>query len=95
MRRLKEILINSIKGISLAGFRFPMTVMSLLAVAGIIFREIGIDGTLSLILQKLIFTFVVGAALGISAQFTVERFQKLSEKRGLVYGVALLLLLGP
>lgn len=94
MRRLKEILISSIKGISLAGFRFPMTVMSLLAVAGIIFREIGIDGTLSLILQKLIFTFVVGAALGISAQFTVERFQKLSEKRGLVYGVALLLLAG-
>lgn len=47
MRRLKEILINNIKGISLAGFRFPMTVMSLMAVTTVIFRWIGIDRTLS------------------------------------------------
>ncbi|MFZ5966112.1 MAG: DUF4153 domain-containing protein [Bacillota bacterium] len=94
MRRLKEVLINSIKGISLAGFRFPMTVVSLLAAAAIIFRLIAIDGTLPVMLQKLIFTFVVGAVLGMAAQFTVERFQKLSGKRVLVYGAALLLLVG-
>lgn len=94
MRRLKEVLINSIKGISLAGFRFPMTVVSLLAAASIIFRLIAIDETLPLMLEKLIFTFAVGAVLGMVAQFTVERFQKFSGKRVLVYGAALLLLVG-
>lgn len=94
MRRLKEILINSIQRISLAGFRFPMAVVSLLAAASVIFRWIAIGGTLSLMLQKLIFTFVVGAVLGMAAQFMVERFQKLSGKRGVVYGAALLLLAG-
>jgi len=94
MRRLKEIFINSIKGISLAGFRFPMTVVSVLAAAAVVFRLIAIDGPLPLMLQKLMFTFVVGAVLGMVAQFAVERFQKLSGKRGLVYAVALLLLVG-
>lgn len=94
MRRLKEILMNSIKGISVAGFRFPMTVISLLVVAGVIFREIGIDEALPLIFEKLIYTFVVGTVLGITVQFAVERFQKLYEKRGLAYGGVLLLLVG-
>ena len=94
MRRLKEIFVNSIKGISLAGFRFPMTVVSVLAAAAVVFRLIAIDGPLPLMLQKLMFTFVVGAVLGMVAQFAVERFQKLSGKRGLVYAVALLLLVG-
>ncbi|MDF2545131.1 MAG: hypothetical protein K0R93_29 [Anaerosolibacter sp.] len=94
MGRLKEVLTNSIKGISIAGFRFPMTIVSLLAAASIIFRLIAINGTLPLMLQKLIFTFVVGAVLGMAVQFAVERFQKFSGKRVLVYGVALLLLVG-
>jgi hypothetical protein len=93
MERLKEVFKNNIKGISLAGFRFPMTVVSLLAAASIIFRLIAINGTLPLILEKLIFTFVVGAVLGMVAQFTVERFQKFSGKRVQVYGAALLLLI--
>ena len=94
MRRLKEMLMNSMKGISQAGFRFPVTVISLLAAASIIFRLIAIDGTPSLMLQKLIFTFVVGAVLGMASQFAIERFQKLSGKRILVYGAALLLIVG-
>ncbi|TCO72196.1 DUF4153 domain-containing protein [Marinisporobacter balticus] len=94
MRRLKEILASSIKGISLAGFRFPMTVVNLLSAASIIFRLIAIDEVLSMMLQKLIFTFVVGAVLGMVAQFVVERFHKLSGKRVLVYGVASLFLAG-
>lgn len=94
MGRLKEVLTNSIKGISIAGFRFPMTIVSLLAAASIIFRLIAINGTLPLMLQKLIFTFVVGAVLGMAVQFAVERFHKFSGRRILVYGVALLLLVG-
>ncbi|WP_053955034.1 DUF4153 domain-containing protein [Inediibacterium massiliense] len=94
MKRLKEILINSIKGISLAGSRFPMTVVNLLAAASIIFRLIAMDEVPSVMLQKLIFTFVVGAVFGMVAQFAVERFHKLSGKRVLVYVVALLLLVG-
>ena len=92
MRRIKEFLINSMKGISQAGFRFPMTVASLLVAASIVFRLIAMDGVPSLMLQKLIFTFVVGAVLGMVAQFAVERIQKLSHKRVLAYGAAVLLL---
>ncbi|WP_243109365.1 DUF4153 domain-containing protein [Anaerophilus nitritogenes] len=94
MKRLKETFTNSIKKISLAGFRFPMTVANLLAVASIIFRLIAIDEAPSVMLQKLMFTFVVGAVFGMVAQFAVERFHKLSEKRVLVYGGVLLLLAG-
>lgn len=94
MARLKEILINRLSGISQAGFRFPMTMISLLATASILFRWIAVNGTLPLKFKKLIYTFLVGAVLGIAAQFTVERFKKLSGKRGMVYGAALLFLIG-
>ncbi|MBS3949935.1 MAG: DUF4153 domain-containing protein [Peptococcaceae bacterium] len=94
MRRITETVINSVKAISLAGFRFPMTVVSLLAAASVLFRVIALKGTPPLMLQKLIFTFVVGAVLGMAAQFAVERSPKLSGKRILTYGVAALLLVG-
>jgi len=94
MNYLKEIIIKSIKGIASAGYRFPMTVASLLAAAFIIFRLIAIDTTLPLLLQKLIFTFIVGALLGMVAQFVVERYQNLSEKKLWVYLAAMLLLGG-
>ena len=94
MNYLKEIITKSIKGIATAGYRFPMTVASLLAAALIIFRLIAIDATLPLLLQKLIFTFIVGALLGMVAQFTVERFQSFLEKKLWVYLAAILLLVG-
>lgn len=94
MRRLKEIIIGSIKGISWAGLRFPMTVVSLLAAAAVIFRLIATSEPPSLMLQKLMFTFVVGAVLGMATQFAVERFKGISKKRILSYGAAGLLLLG-
>lgn len=94
MRRLREIFRNSFRGLSLAGSRFPVTVINLLAAALIIFRLIAIRETPPLLLQKLIFTFVVGAVLGMVAQFAVERFSQLAKQRLPVYGVALLLLAG-
>ena len=94
MRRLKKVLIGSINGISQAGIRFPMAVVSLLATATVIFRLIATNEPLSLVLQKLMFTFIVGSVLGVAAQFTVERLNWLSNKRILFYGVAGILLLG-
>ncbi|MDF2614111.1 MAG: hypothetical protein K0S71_1897 [Clostridia bacterium] len=94
MRRLKEMLISRVKGISVAGMRFPITVVSLLAAAAVIFRLIATSEPPSVMLQKLMFTFVVGAALGMTTQFAVERFEKLFEKRMLVYGAAVLVLAG-
>ncbi len=94
MEYLKEIIRRSAKGIAIAGYRFPLTVASLLVATLIVFRLIAIDTSLPLILEKLIFTFMVGAFIGVAAQFVVERFANLSEKRLLVYAVALLLLAG-
>ncbi|WP_069999125.1 DUF4153 domain-containing protein [Cellulosilyticum sp. I15G10I2] len=94
MRRLREIIISSIQGISRAGLRFPMTVMSLLAATAVIFKLIATSEPPSLMLQKLMFTFVVGAVLGVASQFAVERFKTLLKKRILSYGAAGGLLLG-
>lgn len=93
MKNIKEIFNRNIKGIFEAVFRFPLTSVSLLGAALITFRLIAVNDT-NVLLQKLIFTFVVGAVLGVAAQFTVERFPKLSQKRFLAYGVTLLLIIG-
>lgn len=94
MKRFKMLLISRLKGLSGAGLRFPMSVIGLLAAAAIVFRIIAIDISPPLILQKLIFTFIVGAVLGMTAQFAVERFDRLAQSRVFVYLAALVLMVG-
>ncbi len=93
MGRIKEKIAGRVRGIALAGLRFPMTVFCLLVATCIIFRMIAINEEPEL-LQKLLFTFVIGAVLSVVTEFVIERFANLSSKKVLVYGVAILLTLG-
>jgi hypothetical protein len=47
-----------------------------------------------LFIQKLMFTFLLGAFLGVTAQFICERFEGLLKRRLLVYGISALLTAG-
>lgn len=88
MKRLKEMLIPIIKGMSRAGERFPLTVLSLIGAEGIICYTISLNDLPGLLIQKVMFTLVVCAFLGMAAQFAVERFKKLTGMRPAVYGAA-------
>ena len=79
MKRLKQILIYLIQGMSTAVLRFPLTVLSLLCSATLICYEIYRSGPPGLLTQKLIATFIVAAVLGMSAQFAWESFEKLQK----------------
>ncbi|MGI5921509.1 MAG: DUF4153 domain-containing protein [Syntrophomonadaceae bacterium] len=45
-----------------------------------------------LTVQKLMFTLLLGAFLGVAVQFSCERFGRLSRRRAVVYGIAALLI---
>jgi hypothetical protein len=47
-----------------------------------------------LIIQKLMFTFLLGSFLGVASQFTCERFDVLLKMRVVVYGVSALITVG-
>ncbi len=91
MKRIKEFLKRSLRGISQAVMRFPMAVAGFVATTGVIYWVIGYRIDLPLIIQKWIFTLIVGAVLGIALQFAVERFRKLASFRILVYGIGIIL----
>ncbi len=94
MKRFKEMIMHLIRGMSVAVFRFPLTVLCLTGAAGLICYMISLNKTPSLAIQKLMFTFLVGAILGMTAQFTMERFEKLSNRRHIIHGVAAFLTAG-
>ena len=82
------------KGLSVAVMRFPFTVLCLVAATSIICYMISLREAPTLILEKWLYTLMVGALLGMVAQFTIERFEKLSKLLPIVYGVVLLLTAG-
>lgn len=94
MSRIKKLLKIMIIGMSDAMLRFPLTVLSLFGAAILICSEIYKEGTPGLITQKLIATLIVSSVLGVSAQFTIERFEKLKKYRIAIHGGALLLAVG-
>lgn len=94
MERIKGLIIKIIKGISIAGLRFPMTMVCLIAAAAIIFRLIAMNMSLPLLEQKLVFTFVVGAVLGMAVQILVERLNIYDRRRIFAYIASLVLLVG-
>src|SRR5665647_1615968 len=94
MKRFKMIIINIIKGMSRAGERFPLTVLSLFGAAGILCYMISLREMPGLMIQKVMFTLILAAFLSMAAQFAAERFNMLISHRPLVYGVSLLLAIG-
>ncbi|MDH7479271.1 MAG: DUF4153 domain-containing protein [Syntrophomonadaceae bacterium] len=55
---------------------------------------ISLHKTPDLIVQKLMFVFLLGSFLGVTAQFACERFQRLAAARLAVYALSVLLTLG-
>jgi hypothetical protein len=94
MNRIKKLFKIMIVGMSDAMLRFPLTVLSLFGAAILICSEIYKDDTPGLITQKLIATLIVSSVLGITAQFTVERFEQIKKYRLAIHGAALLLAVG-
>jgi hypothetical protein len=94
MNRLIGLIISIIRGLSVAVSRFPLTVACLGCAAVLISYMIYLDKEPDLIIQKLMFTFLLGAFLGIAAQFSCERFERLSRLRVFVYTLSALLAVG-
>lgn len=92
MSRIRAMFFKLGLGISKAVIRFPLTVASLVAAAALIIYLIADDQyPASLLIQKWIFTLVVGAFVGMTVQFIAERSRK---KSILLYGLGLLLIAG-
>lgn len=94
MNRLREMIQQLFLGMSRAGFRFPLTVFSLSAATGLLCYMISLHDSPPLFVEKLMFTFLVGAVLGMAAQFAAERFSMLLKYRFGVYAGSALLTVG-
>ncbi len=94
MKRMRDFLGLIGKGISVATTRFPLTVISLAGATALICRMIWLQGSMPLLLEKLVFTFLVAAILAMAAQFAMERFDRLRRLRLVMYGISALLSAG-
>jgi hypothetical protein len=94
MKRLLEMIQYLIKGMSRAVLRFPLTVTSLFGATVLICYMISLHESPPLVIEKIMFTLLVSAFLGMVAQFATERFKKLSKIRLIVYGIAVLFTVG-
>jgi len=94
MKRLGEALLNMVRGLFQAVSRFPLTVMCLVCATILVCYMISLHKTPDLMIQKLMFTFLLGAFLGITAQFKCERLEYLTRLRLVVYVASALLTAG-
>lgn len=94
MKRLTEAIMNMVRGLVKAVSRFPLTVLCLLCATILVCYMISLHKTPDLVIQKLMFTFLLGAFLSVTAQFSCERFPRLAKIRLLVYGIAALITAG-
>ena len=104
MQRLAEAILSIIKRVMTTGSRFPLTVACLVCAAALLCYMISVNKDSNLLLQKLMFTFVLGAFIGVTAQFKwerlliyqfkSERFIALFKKRTVMYLIAVLLTVG-
>lgn len=94
MKRFSEVIIRIMQGLYGAVARFPLTVLCLLGAAVLICYMISLNQELNLIIQKLMFTCLLGAFLGVAAQFACERLARLAQLRLAVYGLSAVLTLG-
>lgn len=94
MNRLKEAILKILIGLSRAVMRFPLTVICLVCATALTCYIISLHKDPDLVLQKLMFTFLLGSFLGVTAQFACERFRRLAKARLAVYALSVLLTLG-
>jgi hypothetical protein len=94
MGRFLNILKRTAQGLLKAISRFPLTVLALALATSYSCYMISLDSVPSLPIQKLMFTFLLGAFIGVVSQFGCERFDKWQEKRWAVYLVSVLLTIG-
>lgn len=94
MKNWKEMIVFLLQGMSKAVHRFPLTVGCLSGATILIWYMISLDTSPSLTVEKAMYTLVVGAFLGMAAQFSAERFAKLSRFRPTINGIAVLLTAG-
>lgn len=94
MSRLTKAIQEMLVRLSGAVLRFPLSVISLIGATALICYMISLDVIAPLLIQKLTFTFVVAAFLGVTAQFAYEGFPRLNSMRLGVYVVATLLAVG-
>jgi cytochrome c oxidase subunit IV len=91
MKRLLTAVLKLVRDLSQAVVRFPWTVFCLGCSTGIACYLISLQGSADLIIEKLMFMFLLGAFIGVTAQFAAERFPRLDQRRRTVYGLAILL----
>ncbi|OPX88007.1 MAG: hypothetical protein A4E53_02164 [Pelotomaculum sp. PtaB.Bin104] len=94
MNRFTEAIWLTTRGLVKAVSRFPLTVFCLGAATILVCYMISLHKDPGLLLQKLMFTSLLGAFMGVAAQFSCERWQRLMQMRVAVYIGAALLILG-
>jgi len=77
-----------------AVWRFPLTSACLAGATILIWYMISLDHSPPLTTEKLMYTFWVGAFIGMLVQFCSERFPEIKAKRTVVYVAAILLIGG-
>ncbi len=94
MNRFIEAIRATTRGLFKAVSRFPLTVFCLGCSTILVWYMISLHKDPGLFIQKLMFTFLLGAFLGVAAQFCCERFMRLQKMRVAVYLISALLILG-
>ena len=94
MNSFVKAIVNTGQGFIKAVLRFPLAVVCLVCATIVACYLISLHTDPSLFIQKLLFTFGLGAFLSVAAQFCCERFPKLQKQRLLVYLAAALLIYG-
>lgn len=97
LKRILQVLADLWQRMLVTFARFPLTIICLLGAVSLIFYLIANGGglqSLDMMVQKLMFTFLLGAFLGVTAQFLCERFAPVARRRLLVYLLSLLLIGG-
>lgn len=94
MKRLKQAVVRMVQAIARAVLRFPLTVFSLICATALTCYMISLHKTPELFIQKLMFTFLMGSFLGVTAQFACERFPRLAKIRWGIYALSALFTLG-
>jgi len=94
MKRWGEAILKMVQGLFKAVSRFPLTVLCLVGTTILVCYMISLHKTPDLIVQKLMYTFLLGAFIGIAAQFKCERIERLAKLRFVVYLLSALLTAG-
>lgn len=94
MKRFKQTVLKVALGLSGAINRFPLAVFCLICATILSCYIISMHTTPHLLVQKLMFTFLLGSFVGVTSQFVFERYWHQSKERVAVYAISIVLILG-